>query len=237
MARAADLLGLSPRQVRRLRRVYRTRGPAALVHGNRGRRSARRLADALRERVITLAKTIYTGVNHLHLKELLAARVESIRDDFRRFEYMVAWQTARRLAAAVHKLSQNDTFHRDFGLRDQIRRAAGSVMANIAEGLSHSSDREFARFLVVAKSSLNEVQSHLYIPLDQSYLDERGFGDLYVLDGNWLKRTGRPHLPPVRPEEEQYRLTPYHQLHVDREDLGDLVDTGNLKQTEQSKES
>src|SRR3989442_13291661 len=86
MARAADLLGLSPRQVRRLRRVYRTRGPAALVHGNRGRRSARRLADALRERVITLAKTIYTGGNHLDLKELLAARVESIRDDFRRFE-------------------------------------------------------------------------------------------------------------------------------------------------------
>ena len=100
---------------------------------------------------------------------------------FRRFEDMLAWQTARRLAAAVYKVSQNDKFRRDFGLRDQIRRAAVSVMANIAEGLSHKSDREFARFLVMAKSSLNEVQSHLYVALDQSYLDEQDFGDLYVL--------------------------------------------------------
>ena len=94
---------------------------------------------------------------------------------------MLAWQTARRLAAAVYKVSQNDKFRRDFGLRDQIRRAAVSVMANIAEGLSHKSDREFARFLVMAKSSSNEVQSHLYVALDQSYLDEQDFGDLYVL--------------------------------------------------------
>ena len=100
---------------------------------------------------------------------------------FRRFEDMLAWQTARRLAAAVYKVSQNDKFRRDFGLRDQIRRAAVSVMANIAEGLSHKSDREFAGFLVMAKSSLNEVQSHLYVALDQSYLDEQDFGDLYVL--------------------------------------------------------
>ncbi len=54
-------------------------------------------------------------------------------------------------------------------------------MANIAEGLSHRSDREFARYLVTAKASLNEVQSHLYVALDQCYLDEEGFRRLYLL--------------------------------------------------------
>src|SRR2546428_11390071 len=73
MAEAARLLGRSPRQVRRLRAAYRARGPAALVHGNRGRRSARRLADALRERGVRVATTTYAGANHLHFQELTDA--------------------------------------------------------------------------------------------------------------------------------------------------------------------
>lgn len=74
VAEAARLLGRSPRQIRRLRAAYRARGPAALVHGNRGRRSARRLADALRKRVVRFATTTYAGANHLHFQELLAER-------------------------------------------------------------------------------------------------------------------------------------------------------------------
>lgn len=74
VAEAAWLLGRSTRQVRRLRRAYRRYGPKALVHGNRGRRSPRRLADTLRDRVVTLAKTVYTGANHLHLLEFLRER-------------------------------------------------------------------------------------------------------------------------------------------------------------------
>src|SRR3989442_11035829 len=70
VAEAARLLGRSPRQVRRLRAAYRARGPAALVHGNRGRRSARRLADAVCERVVRFATTTYAGANHLHFQEL-----------------------------------------------------------------------------------------------------------------------------------------------------------------------
>jgi transposase len=74
MAEAADLLGLSIRQVRRLRRAYRRRGPKALVHGNRGRRSPRRVNEDIRRRIIRLARTTYTGVNHRHFTELLAER-------------------------------------------------------------------------------------------------------------------------------------------------------------------
>ncbi len=72
MAEAAGLLGLSIRQVRRLRRAYRRRGPKALVHGNRGRRSPRRTDDATRTRLLHLAQTTYAGVNFQHLSELLA---------------------------------------------------------------------------------------------------------------------------------------------------------------------
>src|SRR5713226_5016064 len=74
MAEAAALLGLSTRQVRRLRRAYRRHGPKALVHGNRGRPSPRRVAPATRARLVHLAQTTYAGVNHTHLSELLADR-------------------------------------------------------------------------------------------------------------------------------------------------------------------
>jgi len=78
MAKAGRLLGLSVRQVRRLRRAYRLRGVAALAHGNRGRRSPRRLADALRRRIVRLARTTYAALNHQHFTDLLRER-EGVR--------------------------------------------------------------------------------------------------------------------------------------------------------------
>lgn len=74
MAEGAWLMGLSIRQVRRLRRAYRTRGPRALVHGNRGHPSPRRIADPIRARLIRLAQTTYADINFQHLSELLAER-------------------------------------------------------------------------------------------------------------------------------------------------------------------
>ena len=78
MADAATLVGLSVRQLRRIRRAYRRRGARSLVHGNRGRPSPRRVSAAIRERVIRLARTAYAGVNHRHLTELLAEREDLV---------------------------------------------------------------------------------------------------------------------------------------------------------------
>jgi transposase len=74
MAEAAEQLGLSLRQLWRLRRAYVARGPASLVHGNRGRVSARRVEDGLRERVVALRRTTYGPINDSHFTELLAER-------------------------------------------------------------------------------------------------------------------------------------------------------------------
>src|SRR5687767_2526319 len=71
-AQAAELIGLSERQERRLRRAFLQDGPAALVHGNRGRKPAHTLDPGLRERVVSLAEGIYSGCNDQHLAELLA---------------------------------------------------------------------------------------------------------------------------------------------------------------------
>src|SRR2546428_13371781 len=117
MAEAARLLGRSTRQVRRLRVAYRARGPAALVQGNGGRRSARRLADALCERVITLAKTIYTGVNHLHLQELLAARegLPVAYTSLRRILHAAGLQSPQRSADRIRSRLMPSVFAKRMG--------------------------------------------------------------------------------------------------------------------------
>lgn len=74
-------------------------------------------------------------------------------------------------------------FARDYGLRDQIQRASVSIMANIAEGFDSNSDEEFIRFLRYALRSATEVQSHLYVALDQNYIDKPAFDDLYAQAG------------------------------------------------------
>lgn len=78
MAEAATLVGLSVRQLRRIRQAYRRHGAQALVHGNRGRPSPRRVSASARARVVRLAQTTYAGVNHRHLTELLAEREDLV---------------------------------------------------------------------------------------------------------------------------------------------------------------
>jgi four helix bundle protein len=72
-------------------------------------------------------------------------------------------------------------FIKDFGLRDQIRRSAVSIMANIAEGNGRYSDKEFANFLNIARGSVSETQSHLYIALDLNYIEQENFDEIYNL--------------------------------------------------------
>ena len=89
-----------------------------------------------------------------------------------RFEDFEAWQKARQLTNVLYGLTSNGLFARDFVLRDQVRRAAVSVMANIAEGYERGGDKEFVQFLSVAKGSCGELRSHLCVALDQRYLTE-----------------------------------------------------------------
>jgi len=95
-----------------------------------------------------------------------------------RFEDLDVWQKARALVNEVYALTQDNAFGRDFVLRDQIRRAAVSVMANIAEGFERGGDREFRQFLAVAKGSCGELRSHLWAALDQGYVTQAQHGEM-----------------------------------------------------------
>lgn len=75
----------------------------------------------------------------------------------------------------VYRVARAGSFARDFQLRGQITDAAVSVMANIAEGFDRGTDREFIRFLRIAQASASEVRSHLYVALDQQYLNQESF--------------------------------------------------------------
>ena len=96
-----------------------------------------------------------------------------------RFEDIEAWQLARELAIHVYELTRRAPFAKDFGLRGQIQNAAGSSMHNIAEGFDSESNREFMRFLRYAKRSCTEVQSELYLALDQQYITNVEFQKVY----------------------------------------------------------
>ncbi|MEP6850561.1 MAG: four helix bundle protein [Acidobacteriota bacterium] len=99
---------------------------------------------------------------------------------FKRFEDILAWQKARETTKRIYSVTAVGEFARDFGLRDQIRRASVSIMANIAEGFGRRSDKEFANFLNMARASASECQSHLYVALDLTYIDQPDFEELYI---------------------------------------------------------
>ena len=137
-----------------------------------------------------------------------------------KFEQIEAWQEARRLTHALYELTSEGKFARDFGLKDQIRRAAVSVMSNIAEGFERGGDKEFIQFLSLAKGSAGEIRSQLYVAFDQQYLSQVQFEDLAnqalhirrLLAGfmNYLKKSqmgGVKYKPAgTRPETRNQRL-------------------------------
>ncbi|HMM81122.1 MAG TPA: four helix bundle protein [Pyrinomonadaceae bacterium] len=89
------------------------------------------------------------------------------------------YRRGRRLEQYVYRITGDGRFAKDYGLRDQIRRASVSIMANIAEGFARRSDKDFAYFLNISRSSAAEVQSHLYVALDQEYVNEIDFNEIY----------------------------------------------------------
>ena len=100
---------------------------------------------------------------------------------FKAFEEIEAWQKARELTGKIYSVSNLGSFCKDFGLRDQIRKAAVSIMSNIAEGFERGGTKEFAQFLSVAKGSSGEVRSQLYVALDQDYIQGEAFEHLFRL--------------------------------------------------------
>jgi four helix bundle protein len=97
----------------------------------------------------------------------------------KRFEDIEAWQLARELARKVYRLTKKPSFAKDYGLKSQIQDAAGSSMHNIAEGFDSETNAEFIRFLRYAKRSCTEVQSELYLALDEEYISADEFKDVY----------------------------------------------------------
>ncbi|MBX7218729.1 MAG: four helix bundle protein [Blastocatellia bacterium] len=96
-----------------------------------------------------------------------------------RFEDILSWKKARELTYLVYEATNQDRFSRDYALKDQVRRASLSIMLNIAEGFARKTDRDFAHFLAQAHGSTAEVQAAVYVALDQAYLQEEQFQDLY----------------------------------------------------------
>lgn len=97
-----------------------------------------------------------------------------------RFEDLQAWKEARALVSQIYRAIRTaESLKRDYRFRDQIAAAAVSVMSNVAEGFSRRSDREFTQYLFIAKGSCAEVQSLLYVALDQEYINQTEFEALY----------------------------------------------------------
>lgn len=97
-----------------------------------------------------------------------------------RFEELECWKEARKLVNMVYEsVKRSVDFQKDFRLSSQITGAALSSMSNIAEGFSRRSNKEFIQFLFISKSSATEVQSEAYVALDQKYIDQEAFEQIY----------------------------------------------------------
>jgi four helix bundle protein len=107
-----------------------------------------------------------------------------------RYEDIQGWQKARELTNFVYTVTKQRAFARDFALKNQIRKAAVSVMSNIAEGFERGGRAEFIQFLSIAKSSAGEVQSQLYIALDQKYITPEQFEKGYKLCDETMRLIG-----------------------------------------------
>ena len=106
---------------------------------------------------------------------------------FQKFTDIEAWQDARKLTKEVYRVTKREPFSRDFELRGQIRNASISVMSNIAEGFDRNGNAEFIQFLSIAKGSIAEVLSQLFVALDQGYVTDKEFEEL----GTLATSTGR----------------------------------------------
>ncbi len=100
---------------------------------------------------------------------------------FKKFEEIKVWQKAREVTKRIYLISNRERFAKDFSLRDQMKRASVSIMANIAEGHRRRTGKEFAKFLNIARGSAIELQSHLYVALDLEFITQDEFAETYEM--------------------------------------------------------
>jgi four helix bundle protein len=98
-----------------------------------------------------------------------------------KFEEIEAWKTARQLTVLIYHLADQGAFAKDYGLKDQIRRASVSVMSNIAEGFESRTNTQFINYLGHAKGSSGEVRSQLYVAFDLKYISQEQFAEAHEL--------------------------------------------------------
>jgi four helix bundle protein len=108
--------------------------------------------------------------------------MEARMASFKSFKDISAWQKSRDLVKEIYSMTNSGSIVKDFGLKDQLRRAAVSVMSNIAEGFERGGNKEFVQFLSLAKGSAGEVRSQLYVALDQAYLSKENHAHLISLN-------------------------------------------------------
>ena len=121
------------------------------------------------------------------------------------FEDLEVWKLARKLTGKIYSLSRAGAFAKDFGFRDQMCRAAVSIVSNIAEGFERRSNSQFAQFLHIANGSAGEVRAQLYIALDLCYISQEQFRDVFndiVRIGKMLTSLTR-HLRTTKPLNHQ----------------------------------
>ena len=98
---------------------------------------------------------------------------------FRKFEEMEVWQDGRKMVADIYAHALSGGLAKDFGMKDQMQRAAVSICSNVAEGYARRGNKELVKFLWIAKGSAAEVQSQLYNALDVGYITKQVFDSLY----------------------------------------------------------
>ncbi|TRZ64902.1 MAG: four helix bundle protein [Spirochaetia bacterium] len=99
---------------------------------------------------------------------------------YKKFEELPIWKLSLEITRLIYDLTSVPKFNRDFGLRDQIRRAIISVSSNIVEGFEKSNNNEFIRFLKISKGSVGEVRNQLYIAFTVGYIDKREFDKINI---------------------------------------------------------
>jgi len=98
---------------------------------------------------------------------------------FKRFEEMEVWQKSRELTSLVYSFTTKREFAKDYCLKDQMRRAAISIISNISEGFERDGNKEFIQFLSISKGSVGELRSQSYIALDLKYLSQEEFNNIF----------------------------------------------------------